>query len=138
MTGHTPQELLAALGKAQRAAWTTKKTQHVVVNDGLIAWVTGPLRVVDQVEPRHTVVIRDVHPKGMTGEMCEAYCEAVLHDPNRTRHIADALRRITYMPSGERFSTEERALLLWDMAEDIARADHRRDVEPVLSASANR
>ena len=126
MTGYTPKQLLVALGKARRHAWLTKKTVHVVINDGLLAWATGPLRVVERIEPRHTVVIRDVHPQPMTVEMCDAYCQAVLHDPDRAGHIADALRGIMQTPDGERLETEAVALLLWDMAEDVVRADSKR------------
>lgn len=123
MTGHTPQQLLVALGKARRHAWRTKKTAHVVVNDGLLAWATGPLRVVERVEPHHTVVIRDVHPQPMTGDMVEAYCRAALHDPARTAHIADALREIAGVGKGEPFDVEARALMLWDLAEHLAEVE---------------
>ena len=106
MTGYTPKELLVALGKARRHAWRVKKTVHVIANDGALAWFTGPLRVVERIEPRHTVVIRDVHPQPMTGEMCDAYCAALLHDPDRARHIADALRGIMQTPAGEPLDEE--------------------------------
>lgn len=129
MTAYTPQQLLVALGKARRHAWRTKKTVHVVVNDGLLAWATGPLRVIDRVEPHHSVVIRDVHPQPMTTEMCDAYCQAVLHDPHRTGHIADALRGIMNTPAGEPLETEAVALLLWDLAEHVAQADHKKRQE---------
>ena len=55
MTAYTPHQLLVALGKARRHAWRIKKTVHVVENDGLTAWLTGPLKVVDRIEPHHTV-----------------------------------------------------------------------------------
>lgn len=126
MTGYTPQQLLVALGKARRHAWRAKRTVHVVVNDGLLAWATGPLRVVEHVEPHHSVVIRDVHPQPMTSEMCDAYCQAVLHDPDRAGHIADALRGIMNTPAGEPMDTEAVALLLWDLAEHVVQADHKR------------
>lgn len=126
MTAYTPHQLLVALGKARRHAWRIKKTVHVVENDGLLAWLRGPLATVETVKPHHTVVIRDVHPQPMTVEMCDAYCQAVLHDPYRAGHIADALRGIMQTPDGERLETEAVALLLWDMAEDVVRADSKR------------
>lgn len=125
MTAYNPQQILAALGKARRHAWRTKKIVHVVENDGLLAWATGPLLVVERVETHHTVVIRDVHPQPMTGEMCDAYCRAVLHDPYRVGHIADALRGIMNTPAGEPMGTEAVALLFWDLAEQITAADHK-------------
>lgn len=126
MTGYTPHQLLVALGKARRRAWAIKKTVHVVVNDGLTAWLTGPLKAVDRIEPHHTVVIRDVHPAPMTGEMVDAYCEAICHDYQRADHIALALRRIMKKEDGTPMNAEELALLLWDMAEHIERADEAR------------
>lgn len=126
MTAYSPQQILVALGKARRHAWRVKKTAHVVVNDGLLAWATGPLRVVERVEPHHTVVIRDVHPQPMTREMCDAYSQAVVHDPHRAGHIADALRGIMNTPAGEQMDTEAVALLLWDVAEHVVQADNTR------------
>lgn len=129
MTAYTPQQILVALGKARRHAWLTKKTVHVVVNDGLLAWATGPLRVIERVEPHHSVVIRDVHPQPMTVEMCDAYCQAVLHDPYRAGHIADALRGIMKTPAGEPLETEAVALLLWDLAAQVTATDHKKQQE---------
>lgn len=126
MTGYSPHQLLVALGKARRRAWTIKKTVHVVVNDGLTAWLTGPLKAVDRIEPHHTVVIRDIHPVPMSSEMIDAYCEAICHDHQRAGHIADALRRITKKDDGSPMETEEIAMMLWDMAEHIERADQAR------------
>lgn len=126
MTGYTPKQLLVALGKARRHAWSVKKTVHVIANDGALSWFTGPLKVVDRIDPHHIVVIRDVHPQSMTGEMCDAYCKAVLNDPYRAGHIADALRGIMMTPAGEPLETEAVALMLWDMAEQIAAADHKQ------------
>lgn len=125
MTGYIPQQLLAALGKARRQAWQARKTMHVVVNDGLTAWLTGPLKVVDRIEPRHTVVIRDVHPAPMTGEMCDAVCRAICHDPSRAGHIADALREIMQTPAGEPLDLDAVAAMLWDMTGMIGEADRR-------------
>ncbi|KUL94299.1 hypothetical protein DK26_14880 [Bosea sp. WAO] len=125
MTGYTPQQILVALGKARRHAWLTKKTVHVVENDGFLSWLRGPLISVDEVKPDHIVVIRDVHPQPQTGEMVEAYCKAVLHDPHRTGHIADALRGILNAPAGQPLETEAVALLLWDLAAQISAADHK-------------
>lgn len=137
MTGYTPHQLLVALGKARRRAWTIKKTVHVVVNDGLTAWLTGPLKVVDRIEPHHTVVMRDVHPVPMSNEMIDAYCEAICHDYQRADHIALALRRIMKKEDGTPMNAEELALLLWDMAEHIERADEARITNERLESYAS-
>lgn len=129
MTAYTPQQILVALGKARRHAWLNKKTVHVVENDGFLSWLRGPLIAVDEVKPDHTVVIRDVHPQPMTVEMCDAYCEAVLHDPHRAGHIADALRGIMKTPAGKPLETEAVALLLWDLAALVTAADHKKQQE---------
>ncbi|MBN9469971.1 MAG: hypothetical protein J0J10_14490 [Bosea sp.] len=65
----------------------------------------------------------------MTVEMCDAYCQAVLHDPHRAGHIADALRGIMKTPAGEPMETEAVALLLWDLAAQVTAADHKKQQE---------
>ncbi len=127
MTAYTPHQLLVALGKARRHAWRIKKTVHVVENDGLLAWLRGPLVTVETVKPHHTVVIRDVHPAPMASEMVEAYSRAVLHDPVRTAHVADVLREIAGIGAGEPFDAEARALLLWDLAEHLGEVERWRE-----------
>lgn len=72
---------------------------------------------------------RQHHPQPMTVEMCDAYCQAVLHDPHRAGHIADALRGIMKTPAGEPMETEAVALLLWDLAAQVTAADHKKQQE---------
>lgn len=127
MTAYTPHQLLVALGKARRHAWRIKKTVHVVENDGLLAWLRGPLITVETVKPHHTVVIQDVHPAPMPNPMVEAYSRAVLHDPARTAHVADVLREIAGIGVGEPFDAEARALMLWDLSEHLAEVERWRD-----------
>lgn len=127
MTAYTPHQLLVALGKARRHAWRINKTVHVVENDGLLAWLRGPLATVETVKPHHTVVIRDVHPAPMPSKMVDTYCRAVLHDPVRTGHVADVLREIAGIGRGEPFDAEARALMLWDLAEHLGEVERWRE-----------
>lgn len=127
MTAYTPHQLLVALGKARRHAWRIKKTVHVVENDGLLAWLRGPLVSVETVKPHHTVVIRDVHPTPMPSEMVERFCKAACHDPIRAGHVADVLREIAGIGRGEQFDVESRALMLWDLAEHLGEVERWRD-----------
>lgn len=127
MPAYTPHQLLVALGKARRHAWRIKKTVHVVENDGLLAWLRGPLITVETVQPHHTVVIRGVHPAPLPSEMVDAYCRAALHDPVRTAHVADVLREIAGAGASEPFDAEARALMLWDLAEYLGEVERWRD-----------
>lgn len=126
MTAYTPHQLLVALGKARRHAWRIKKTVHVVENDGLLAWLRGPLATVETVKPHHSVVIRDVHPTPMPSEMVERFCKAACHDPIRAGHVADVLREMLIGPDGEPVGFEDRALLVHDLVEHLENVERWR------------
>lgn len=122
MSGFTPAEILAALGKARAEALRTGATVHVVAKRTMRSLFTRQV-LATSAEPDEAVIIRDVRPMRSNHEMVTASIEALGHDADKERVVLDMLRSVTRKPDGEAFTADEMAVLIWTLAENLEERD---------------
>lgn len=123
MASYSPAELLVALGQARVEAQRLGVTVHVVEKSGWRSLLTkGPFKIVTDLG-NNVCVIRDVHPLRWSDEMIRASTAALGYDADKERVVLDMLRAITHKPDHEAFDTEQIAVLVWKLAEELAERD---------------
>jgi hypothetical protein len=120
---YTPEQIVPLLAKARMQARRRLVTLHIVERAG---WFSTKLEIVESLRPNDVVVLRDIQPIRLTDEMVKASRLALDHNPQRAADFMDTLRAITHRTDGTAFETEELAVLIWKLAEELNAADLRR------------